>query len=110
MEILLAPIRPFVGHPGLVATVAIILFGAFWALKAAGQFVAWPILLPAAAWGLYVPWEIYCSAGRYNIRADLLLIWPVLAVVTIIGVGWSLMRRRVKDPGTRAEPDASGDG
>ena len=49
------------------------------------------ILTPALGWLAYVPYElgmklrILCT-GECNIRVDLLLIYPVLALVSVVGV------------------------
>jgi hypothetical protein len=44
----------------------------------------------AAAWGLYAAWEWIVQAWtpEANIRADLLAIWPALAILS----SWALFR------------------
>jgi hypothetical protein len=37
-----------------------------------------------------VPWEMYAKAMRYDIRVDLLVIYPVLFAVTVWGLIASL--------------------
>ena len=49
-----------------------------------------PLLIPAIAWALFAVWELFCSAQQYNIRVDLLFIYPVLIVVSIIGLSVSI--------------------
>jgi hypothetical protein len=54
---------------------------------ARGRFV----LVAAIAWLLYVPyehgmkWRVLCS-GECNIRVDLLILYPTLAVLALIGL------------------------
>lgn len=59
------------------------------------------ILAAAAAWLLYLPYEysmklrLLCT-GECNIRIDLLILYPLLALLSalgIIGFLWSLARR-----------------
>jgi len=47
-----------------------------------------PLLIAAAAWALYAAWEwlVLVRTPEANIRVDLLLIWPVLLVVSIVAV------------------------
>jgi len=50
------------------------------------------ILVVAICWAFYIPyeygmkWRLFCS-GECNIRVDLLLIYPALAVLSVISVG-----------------------
>ena len=43
------------------------------------------LLVPAAGWLLYAAWEglVVWKSPEANIRADLMLIWPLLLVVSI---------------------------
>ena len=85
MEILFAPLQPFIFHPGRIATMATVLFvvfiGAYFLRRR-----AWPILLASVVWALYVLWERHCMAQQYNIRVDLLVIAPVLYTITAGGL------------------------
>ncbi len=47
---------------------------------------AWPLALPAAAWLVYGAWEQHLRGKGYNIRVDLLLIYPVLGAITLAGL------------------------
>lgn len=55
-------------------------------------------LVAAVLWVAYAGWEIAVSEGRAdaNIRIDLLVIYPVLAVLTVLAVwsGWRATRPR----------------
>jgi hypothetical protein len=55
-------------------------------------------LVAAVLWVAYAGWEIAVSEDRAdaNIRIDLLVIYPVLAVLTVLAVwsGWRATRRR----------------
>jgi hypothetical protein len=48
------------------------------------------LLVPALAWLAYAGWEwlVLTKTPEANIRIDLLLIWPLLAVVTL----WAAVR------------------
>jgi hypothetical protein len=52
-----------------------------------------PLLLAAAAWALYAAWEwlVKARTPEANIRVDLLLIWPVLAIASIVAL-WKALR------------------
>ena len=45
------------------------------------------LLLPAVAWMLYSVWEYDCKRTGANIRIDLFVIYPFLAMITLLGVG-----------------------
>ena len=66
-----------------------------------------PVLVAVVAWGLYLPYEwsmklrILCS-GECDIRIDLLALYPLLAILSLIALGvasWSLLK-----PAKPAEP------
>lgn len=82
MEILFAPIQPFVCHPERALYVALF-FAVFWMLhrKYLYSFRSRPLIFAAIAWLIYGIWEAFSCA--YNIRVDLLLIYPALLVITI---------------------------
>ena len=55
------------------------------------------LLLPAVFWILYSLWEYHCKQVGANIRIDLLVIYPFLAIITLLGVGiWLAGRLRPK--------------
>jgi hypothetical protein len=92
-EILFAPIVLFIRWP-LAALVPAAAFG--W-----GYYVSrkrWP-LIAAIVWALYAIYEslmkarILCS-GECNIRVDLLLLYPILAVLTVGAIVQLLRKRR----------------
>ena len=47
-----------------------------------------PLLWAFAAWALYAAWEwlVRVRTPEANIRVDLLLIWPVLAIVSLVAL------------------------
>lgn len=49
-----------------------------------------PLLIASIAWGFYAAWELLVQirTPEANIRVDLLVIWPLLAILSI----WSLYR------------------
>jgi hypothetical protein len=82
-----------VGHPLGILCVGLVLFVTHRLLRhqQAGQTRRWPPLLIAAiAWGLYAAWELLVNvvSPEANIRVDLLLIWPALALLTF----WAIVR------------------
>lgn len=46
----------------------------------------WPLMLPLGTWTLYGVWERSLVGKGYNIRVDLLMIYPVLVVSTVVGL------------------------
>jgi hypothetical protein len=83
----------FVAHPLNILVVAGVFLAAYLAVRFAalgnGRHPR-PLLIAATAWGLYVAWEwlVQTETPEANIRVDLLVIWPVLAVVS----AWALFR------------------
>ena len=49
-----------------------------------------PLLTAAMTWGLYAAWEwlVQIKTPEANIRVDLLVMWPVLAILSV----WMLFR------------------
>ena len=47
-----------------------------------------PLLWASLAWGLYAAWEalVQLRTTEANIRVDLLLIWPLLAALTLFAL------------------------
>jgi hypothetical protein len=87
--------EPFVMHPERIAVVAALFLLGYAVLRWRGHLRAWPLLVSAGAWGLWVPWELHCTAMGYNIRVDLLLLCPLLIWVTL----WALIASfRLKSP------------
>lgn len=83
----------FVGQPLHIEAVSVIFLAAYLALRfiPRGESRPSPWLLWAAfAWSAYALWEwlVLVWTPEANIRFDLLLIWPVLAIVSI----WALFR------------------
>jgi hypothetical protein len=85
--------RLFVGKPLNIAAVAALLFVGFLALRAsafgASRHPRW-LLVPAAGWLLYAAWEwlVLVRTPEADIRVDLLVILPLLAILS----AWSLFR------------------
>lgn len=46
---------------------------------------SWPLLAVAIAWVLVGLWEIYCFEQGHNIRVDVLFIYPILIVISLLG-------------------------
>ena len=88
--LLFEPLQPFILHPERIACVAILFVLWYAALRSRGHCRAWPLLVAGGAWTSWVPWEMYAKAMRYDIRVDLLVIYPVLFAVTVWGLIASL--------------------
>ena len=83
----------FVGKPLNIAAVAAVLFVGFLALRASALGATRHprmLLMAVAGWLLYAAWEwlVQVRTPEANIRVDLLIIWPVLAVLS----AWALYR------------------
>jgi len=89
IEWIFLPIQPFLWHPERIAYVAVIFIAAFLIMrivtKSSGINPRY-LFVPAVLWTLFIPWEAYCKAGEYNIRVDLLYIYPVLMVTSVLGI------------------------
>jgi hypothetical protein len=98
IEILFLPIQPFIWHPERIAFVAGLFLASFVGLllvcKTPRRYNPWPLLIPTAIWAAYAPWEAYCMAGKYNIRVDLLIIYPIILAATVLGVAGAVKKRR----------------
>jgi hypothetical protein len=80
-----------VAKPLNILLVGLILFVAHCLLqrKRGEPLLKWhPLLAAAIGWGLYAVWDwlVLVQTPDANIRVDLLVIWPVLAVLTVWGV------------------------
>ena len=84
----------FVGRPLTILAVAVLWLVGWFAARALG---APPgprgmraILIAAVAWGLYATWEwlVQARTPEADIRVDLLVIWPLLALISL----WALVR------------------
>jgi len=82
-----------VSHPLGILLVGLTLYATHLLLrnKQTGPAKKWPpLLIASAAWGLYAAWELLVNlvTPEANIRIDLLLIWPALALLTF----WAIVR------------------
>jgi hypothetical protein len=83
----------FVGKPQNILTVAVVFLAGYLALRSTTFGTARPsrpLLIATTAWGLYAAWEwlVQIKTPEANIRVDLLLIFPVLAILSV----WALFR------------------
>jgi hypothetical protein len=83
----------FVGRPLNILAVAAVFLAVHVVLRAAGKsggHLHRPTFVAAAAWGLYAAWEwlVQSRTPDANIRVDLLVIWPVVAVLS----AWAIVR------------------
>jgi hypothetical protein len=92
--------HPFTGHPERAYLVALV----FLALALVDRWLArfdpstrpWAMFVPAAAWLGYAINEHYARQHDIAVRFDIYLIWPVLALITVLFAGvWLLNVRRV---------------
>jgi hypothetical protein len=83
----------FVGKPLNILAVAVVFFAGYLALQFAAPRIARrprQLLIASVAWGVYAAWEwlVQAKTPEANIRVDLLVMWPVLAIVS----AWALFR------------------
>jgi hypothetical protein len=81
----------FVGRPLNILAVALVFLAGHLLLRltalGAGRHPR-PLLFVAVAWALYAAWEwlVKVRTPEANIRFDLLLIWPVLIIASIVAL------------------------
>lgn len=93
-EIFFAPLQLFNWRPDRIAVVGIaILVFVAWLYYVRRQ-VAWSAVLIAQLWFAFAAWESHAKAAKWNIRVDLIIVWPVLLAATICGIAWSFRRER----------------
>lgn len=95
LRVLWLAVRPFIWHPErawAVGGIFLIMYFASRRLEARGvRARAWIALVPALAWGLFGVLELSSKLERSDIRIDLLVTWPALVVITVLGTAaWSL--------------------
>jgi len=96
------PADLFISKPLNILTVALVFLTAYLALRLKPLGIVCrplPLLIASAAWGTYAGWERWVQAmtPEANIRVDLLVIWPILAIVSawaVFRIGFGLARRR----------------
>lgn len=76
-----------VGKPFNILAVALILLASFVFVRKAVSKTLFPRSLQIAffAWAFYAAWEflVQSQTPEANIRVDLMLIWPTIAVITL---------------------------
>ena len=82
-----------VGKPQNILVVAIVFLAGYLVLRLSALGIARnprPLLITSIAWGFYSAWELLVQAKtpEANIRVDLLVMWPVLAILSV----WALFR------------------
>jgi hypothetical protein len=82
-----------VGKPQNIMVVAIVFLAGYLVLRFAALDIARnprPLLITSIAWGLYAAWEllVQTKTPEANIRVDLLVMLPVLAILST----WALLR------------------
>lgn len=83
----------FVGKPLGILAVAVFFLAGYLVLRCTalgtGRHPRW-LLAAAGVWGLYAAWEglVLIRTPEANIRVDLLVIWPVLAILS----AWAIFR------------------
>ena len=81
----------FVAKPQNILLIAVVFLAAYLALRftvvSIGKHPGW-LLIASGAWGLYAAWEwlVQVKTPDANIRVDLLVMWPLLAVLTLLAL------------------------
>jgi hypothetical protein len=83
----------FVGKPLNILALAVLFLAGYLALRFTTLGISRhprSLLIATIAWGLYAAWErlVQIRTTEANIRVDLLVIWPVLAILS----AWMLFR------------------
>src|SRR6266513_3993179 len=102
MNWLYALAQPFVWHPARAFFVAL---GWLLVSLAFPRVARRPLLLLAAAWGVFALLELEAWRERANIRVDLLVTWPALCLLTVSCV--FLTVRRIVTRGVRGRGEAA---
>ncbi|MBN2457454.1 MAG: hypothetical protein JXB29_13130 [Sedimentisphaerales bacterium] len=88
--IFLPILQTFVWHPERILGVSLLFLLGFFGMRLLGRkyplFGNKLLLISGISWALFALWEFYCEAKQYNIRVDLLLIYPVLMSISIFSV------------------------
>lgn len=77
----------FVGKPQNILAVGGVFFVIYLVLRFTKLGIGFhprSLLIPSVAWTIYAAWEwlVYIRTPEANIRVDLMVIWPVLAIVS----------------------------
>ena len=83
---LIWPLQQLVWHPERIAMLAGLLLVLGVGMTFARRRVAWPLVVVSLVWFAFSGWEWYCKLREYNIRVDLMLVWPVLLPLTAWGL------------------------
>lgn len=78
---------PFMSHPERAAMVAVILLLVYFAVLKAKGVKVFTLLGVCSIWVAFAIWETFATALRWDIRVDMLLIWPVLLLSAAIALG-----------------------
>lgn len=84
-----------VGHPGRIVVIAILfILAGFVFGRGVGAWSrgARPCYFAALLWSVYAVWEYVVTREGADIRVDLLLIYPVLLIVSLVTLIMSLRR------------------
>jgi hypothetical protein len=92
----------FVGEPLPILAIAVVFLVA-WLFQRNSSFSPrnpLSLLIVSAAWAVYAVWEwlVITLTPEANIRADLLIIWPILMVVSIWFFIRALRRKAQLEP------------
>jgi hypothetical protein len=80
-----------VGKPPNILAIAVVFFAAYLVLRFVANGIArhprW-LLGVSILWGLYAAWEwlVQIKSPEANIRVDILVIWPVMAILTVFAL------------------------
>lgn len=83
----------FIGKPLSILAVALVFLAGYLATRftgLGGERAVTPLLIASVGWGLYAAWEwlIQVRTPEADMRVDVLVIWPVMAILS----AWALYR------------------
>jgi hypothetical protein len=81
------PVQPFIWHPIRIGFVSLVFLGAWFIFRrwSSGRSLVRPqgFFVLSIAWAIFALWECYCTVRQFNIRVDILLLWPPFAALTL---------------------------
>jgi hypothetical protein len=81
----------FVAKPQNILAVAVVFLVGYLALRFVAPRISRhprPMLIASIGWGLYAAWEwlVQIRTPEANIRVDLLVMWPALAILSVLAL------------------------
>lgn len=85
-ETVFAPANVFVWHPERALLVASAFFATFFVVFKIRRQQTISLLIAGFFWVAFSLWELLATIRRWDIRVDLLLLWPLLIVISSVAI------------------------